>query len=270
MQTVPGALDSAASQALARLTAARADGKPCAPVRDLLADDDIDAAYAVQSAWVAEQLAAGARVVGRKVGLTSPVVQAQLGVDQPDFGILLDTMAHPPGSPIDITRLLQPRIEAEIAFVLARDLGGPEIGPAEVAAATAYVVAALEIVDSRIDGWDIDIVDTVADNASSGLFVLGGRQRGLDGLDLPGCAMTMRRGEKVVSSGTGAACLGDPLAAVAWLAGTARDRGQPLRRGDIVLSGALGPVVPVAPGDSFQARISGVGDVSATFTKGPA
>jgi 2-oxopent-4-enoate hydratase len=257
-----------AAEAYARLAAARADRRPCAPVRDLLSPGDIDAAYSVQSAWVADRIAAGARIVGRKIGLTNPAVQAQLGVDQPDFGVLLDDMACPAGVPVDITRTLQPKIEAEIAFVLARDLADAVTGPAEVAAATASVVAALEIVDSRVAGWDIGIVDTVADNASSGLFTLGDRPRGLGDLDLSGCAMTLRRGDDVVSTGSGAACLGNPLAAVAWLATTARKYGRPLRAGDIVLSGALGPMVPVAPGDCFLAEISGIGDVSATFTGG--
>ena len=261
-------LDSGAAEAFGRLAAARAHGRPCTPVRDLLPPGDIDAAYSVQSAWVADRVAAGARVVGRKIGLTNPDVQAQLGVDQPDFGVLLDDMACPGGVPIDISRTLQPKIEAEIAFVLARDLVGAVIGPAEVAAATATVVAALEIVDSRIAGWDIGIVDTVADNASSGLFTLGGRRRELGDLDLPGCTMTLCRDGEVVSTGSGAACLGNPLAAVAWLATTARDYGQPLRAGEIVLSGALGPMVLCLPGDCFRAEISGIGDVSATFTGG--
>jgi 2-keto-4-pentenoate hydratase len=285
MTTISRGLDPGASTAFDRLAAARATRQPCAPVRDLLPAGDIDAAYAVQSAWVADQLATGARVVGRKIGLTNPAVQAQLGVDQPDFGVLLDTMACAARAPVDRDRTLQPKIEAEIAFVLARDLDGDIIGPAEVAAATAYVVAALEIVDSRIAGWDISIVDTVADNASSGLFVLGDRKQRLDGLDLAECAMTMRRGGPggqkegpggkkdgemgdVVSTGTGAACLGHPLAAVAWLAATVCDHGHPLRAGEVILSGALGPMVPVAPGDTFLADISGLGQVSATFTEG--
>jgi 2-keto-4-pentenoate hydratase len=262
------ALDTGAAEALSRLGRARATRRPCAPVRDLLPAGDLRAAYTVQSAWAAQQVAAGARIVGRKVGLTNPVVQKQLGVDQPDFGFLLDTMACPADAPIDITRTLQPKIEAEIAFVLAHDLTAPAIGPADVAAATAYVVAALEIVDSRIAAWDIDIVDTVADNASSGLFALGDRRVGLAELDLPACLMTLWRGDEAVSTGAGSACLGDPLAAVAWLATTARDHHRPLRAGDIVLSGALGPMVPVAPGDSFRAQISGLGEVRASFTGG--
>jgi 2-keto-4-pentenoate hydratase len=268
MPVSPMMLDTGAAEALARLSQARSTRRPCAPVRDLLPANDVDAAYAVQSVWTARQLAAGAKVVGRKVGLTNPVVQKQLGVDQPDFGVLFDTMACPTGVPIDITRTLQPKIEAEVAFVLARDLTSPVIGPVDVAAATEYVVAALEIVDSRIAAWDIEIVDTVADNASSGLFVLGERHVGLSELDLPACLMSLRRNGELVSEGAGSACLGDPLVAVAWLATTALNHGQPLRAGEIVLSGALGPMVPIAPGDDFSAQISSIGEVHASFTGG--
>jgi 2-keto-4-pentenoate hydratase len=263
-----GILSADATKALDRLSTARAEHRPCAPVRDLLPSGDVDVAYAVQSAWIADRMAAGARVIGRKIGLTNPAVQAQLGVDRPDFGVLLDDMACPAHVVVDISRLLQPRIEAEIAFVLGRDLDTPEIGPDDIAGATAAVVAALEIVDSRITDWDIDIVDTVADNASSGLFTLGERYVRPTGIDLPAVAMTMRRGGDVVSTGTGAACLGSPLAAVAWLANTARDHGRPLLAGEVVLSGALGPMVPVNPGDHFRAEIEGIGDVSVTFTGG--
>ena len=263
-------LDTGAAEALRQLTEARARRRPGPPVRGLLPEGDIDAAYAVQAAWVEDSTAAGARVVGRKIGLTNPAVRAQLGVDQPDFGVLLDRMQSPDGGSVDITRTLQPRIEAEIAFVLGQDLAAATIGEAEAAAATAFVVAALEVVDSRIADWDIGIVDTVADNASSGLFVLGTQHRGLDSLDLAGCTMTMWRGRDVVSEGTGAACMGNPLAAVAWLARTAHHYGRPLRAGEVVLSGALGPMVPVAPGDAFRADISGLGEVSAAFTEATA
>lgn len=252
-------------EVLETLLFARATGKPCPPVRGLLPRGDIRAAYAVQAAWVEGEVAGGARVVGRKVGLTNPAVQAQLRVDQPDFGTLLSWMDCPPGEPIDTGRLLQPKIEAEIAFVLASDLSGPAIGPEEVLAATAALAPALEIVDSRVDGWDIDIVDTVADNASSGLFTLGAARRPPAGLDLTGCAMVMRRDGEVVSTGSGSACLGNPLRAVAWLAATARDLGRPLRAGEVVLSGALGPMVPVAPGERYDAEIEGLGAVTAVF-----
>jgi 2-keto-4-pentenoate hydratase len=294
MTIADGTLDGGGLKALDMLVAARATGEPCPPVRGLLPDGDVDAAYAVQSAWVADQIAAGGRVVGRKIGLTNPAVQAQFGVDRPDFGVLFESMACPPGTPIDGARTLQPKIEAEIAFVLAEDLAGPMIGPAEVAAATGYVVAALEIVDSRIAGWDIGIVDTIADNGSSGLFVLGDRRQPLGRLDLAECVMTLRRvaggssgsggasgssgsggasrsgdaAGEVLSTGTGASILGDPLAAVAWLAAAVRDHGRPLRAGEVVLSGSLGPMVAVAPGDAFQADISGIGQVRAVFEGG--
>ena len=263
------ALTNDAARALGRLTEARVLAKPCAPIRDMFAAEDIDTAYAIQSAWIDQQVAAGAVIAGHKIGLTNPVVQLQLGVDQPDFGVLLDWMSCREDEPIDVTRTLQPRIEAEIAFVLGHDLDSPWINHAAVAAATDYVVAALEIVDSRIANWDIGIVDTVADNASSGLYVLGAQRHSLDGLDLTACTMTMSRDGQEVSTGTGAACLGDPLAAVAWLARTTRAYGLPLRAGDVILSGALGPMVTVRPGDTFHAQISGVGDVAASFTKGP-
>ena len=263
------ALDTAATAALDRLAVARATGRPCPPVRTLLAAGDIRTAYAVQATWVASQVAAGATVVGRKIGLTSPVVQAQLGVDQPDFGTLLSTMDCPPGLPVDTGRLLQPKIEAEIAFVLARDLDAPDLGPDDVLAATGSLAAALEIVDSRVAGWDISIVDTVADNASSGLFTLGPERRPPGGLDLAACSMRLWRGGEETSTGSGAACLGHPAIAVAWLATTARSYGQPLRAGEIVLSGALGPMVPVQAGDRVTAEISGLGQVSAVFAEGP-
>jgi 2-keto-4-pentenoate hydratase len=258
-------LGASATMALERLAAARVTGRPCPPVRTLLPAGDIGAAYAVQAAWVASQIVAGDSLAGRKIGLTNPAVQAQLGVDQPDFGTLLATMGCPPGSPIDTGRLLQPRIEAEVAFVLARDLDAPYIEPEDVLAATESVVAALEIVDSRIANWDISIVDTVADNASSGLFTLGPERRAPGGLGLAACPMSLWRGEDEVSAGSGAACLGHPAVAVAWLAATARSYGQPLRSGEIVLSGALGPMVPVRAGDRFTAEIGGLGQVTAVF-----
>jgi 2-keto-4-pentenoate hydratase len=260
----------AIERAVQRLTDARAQGRTCPPVTDLLPADDVDAAYAVQSANIARRIAAGARVVGRKIGLTNPAVQRQLGVGEPDFGVLLDDMDFSGSALVPMTPLLQPKIEAEIAFVLTRDLVGGSIDAADVAAATGHVVAALEIVDSRIANWDITIVDTVADNASSGLFVLGTQPRPIGALDLRSCVMTMWRGADVVSTGSGADCLGDPLAAVAWLARTAQTHGEPLRAGQVVLSGALGPMVAVVSGDEFRAEITGLGSVAATFEPGVA
>ncbi|MEV1295728.1 fumarylacetoacetate hydrolase family protein [Pseudonocardia sp. NPDC049635] len=250
-----------------RLLEAARTGLPCAPVRTLLPDVSVDTGYAVQSVLTRTQLETGRTIAGRKIGLTSPAVQAQLGVDQPDFGVLFDDMACPQDTPIDIGRLLQPRIEAEIAFVLGRDLDVDDIDDAAARAAVTQVIPALEIVDSRIAGWDITIVDTVADNASSGLYVLGGDGVPLGDTDLRTVEMTLTGGDgAVVSSGNGGACLGDPITALVWLARTSREYGAPLRAGEVVLSGALGPMTPVSPGDAFTATLTGLGEVRASFT----
>ncbi len=255
-------------EALERLVDARRSGTPCPPVRDLIPLDRVDEAYAVQTAWVARRLAAGTTISGRKIGLTNPVVQAQLGVDSPDYGFLLDDMGYPDGGVIDDGVLLQPRVEAEIAFVLRDDLDTTEPTDDEVRAATDHIRASLEIVDSRIAGWDIRLVDTIADNASSGAFVLGAERHALDG-DLTDVVMTMRRNGEQVSEGTGRDCLGSPVRAVAWLARTAAALGRPLRAGEIVLSGALGRVVDARPGDEFVAELRGLGTVSITFGSTP-
>ncbi len=257
---------STAVQKAAELLATAADtGTPCPPVRDLFADGDIDAAYAVQRRNTERVLAAGHRLVGRKIGLTSQAVQRQLGVDQPDFGALFSDMALADGGSVPTGRLLQPKVEAEVALILGADLASPDCTTAEVRAATASVAPALEIVDSRIGGWDITIVDTVADNASSGLFVLGDARVPIDDVEPAEVTMRLHRGADLVSEGTGRDCLGDPLVAAAWLASTLARRGDPLRAGDIVLTGALGPMVPAAPGDVFTARISGLGSVRIGF-----
>jgi 2-keto-4-pentenoate hydratase len=252
-------------QAADRLLAAARDRAPCAPVRDLVGSGDIAVGYAVQQLLTREALASGRRVTGRKIGLTSEAVQRQLGVDQPDFGVLFADMARTEAEPVDMGDLLQPRIEAEVAFVLREGLDRADLDLDAVRSAVDYAVPALEIVDSRIAGWDITLVDTVADNASCGLYVLGSRRRALAGLDLPALTMTMTAGGNVVSEGTGAACLGDPAAALLWLARVARDFGSPLRAGDLVLSGALGPMVPVAAGTTYVAALDGLGTVRASF-----
>jgi 2-keto-4-pentenoate hydratase len=236
-------------------------------VRDLVPIDPA-AGYAVQQVLTARALLAGRRPVGRKIGLTNPAVQQQLGVDQPDIGVLFDDMAVSTGATVDIDRLLQPRIEAEVAVVLKADLGADDLSRPRVRAAVDQVVAALEIVDSRVAGWDISIADTVADNASSGLFVLGAGATSLGELDLSRIEMSMRQDGQVVSTGTGADCLGDPLAALTWLAIAARDLGAPLRAGDVVLTGALGPMVPVRPGATYTADVTGLGSVAVTFSRG--
>jgi 2-keto-4-pentenoate hydratase len=257
--------DQAVVEAASRLAAAAEGLAPCAPVRDLLGTTDLAAAYRVQRMLVDRRLSVGARITGRKIGLTSPAVQRQLGVDQPDFGVLLDDMDFS-GREVPTGLLLQPKAEAEIAFVLGADLDSAELTQAEVRAAVAYASPALEIVDSRVAGWDITLVDTVADNASSGLYVLGDARLTLDAFEPRETTMRMHVNDALVSEGDGAACLGDPLDALLWLARTAHAFGDPLRAGQVVLSGALGPMAVVAAGDRVHAEISGLGTVSAAFT----
>ncbi|MET8427914.1 fumarylacetoacetate hydrolase family protein [Nocardia sp. NPDC004860] len=239
--------------------------RPVEPVRDLLGVGDIARAYAVQEELVARRIAAGGVVVGRKIGLTSPAVQQQLGVDQPDFGVLFADMDFSGAVEVPSRRLLQPKVEAEVAFILRNDLDSGDLDYAQIREAVDYAVAALEIVDSRIANWDITLTDTVADNASSGLFVLAGKKLTLDKFEPRAVTMRMYIDEVQVSEGNGAACLGDPLEALAWLARTAREFGNPLRAGQVVLSGALGPMAAVAPGTRVRADIGPLGSVFATF-----
>jgi 2-keto-4-pentenoate hydratase len=251
-----------------RLRVATRTGSPCDPIRDLIGDSDISAGYAVQVLFRDDALAAGRVRSGRKIGLTSPAVQNQLGVDQPDFGQLFADMACAEDERISASRVLQPRIEAEVAFVLAADILGDEsdMTAKSVRPAVAHAVAALEIVGSRVRGWDIRITDTVADNASSGLYVLGSTPVPIADVEPRDVAMALYRDGEAVSEGNGRACLGDPLNALAWLARAAARYGDPLRAGEVILSGALGPMVPVEAGASYRAEVSGLGTVQATFT----
>ncbi|MFD4374866.1 2-keto-4-pentenoate hydratase [Streptomyces sp. NPDC058486] len=263
MTTLPAT--TAVTAAAARLEEAHRTGVPCAPVRDLLPPGDLDAAYAVQSLLTERRLAAGRRVTGWKIGLTSPAVQAQLGVDTPDFGVLLDDTAVPDGAEIPWGTVLQPKAEAEVALVLERDLGHERHTVADVIRAVAFALPAVEVVGSRIRDWDITAVDTVADNASSGAYVLGTRPVPLRALDLRTAGMVLERRGEPVSTGAGVACLGHPLHAAVWLADTLVRLGRPLRAGDTVLTGALGPMTAVEPGDVLEARIEGLGSVRAAF-----
>lgn len=247
-----------------RLEQAFHTGTPTPPVRDILGSTDIAAAYAVQEELNLRRASRGAQVVGRKIGLTSPAVQKQLGVDQPDFGVLFDDMAYLGGDEVPISRLIHPKAEAEVAFVLGENLNG-RLDLDRVRGAVEYGVAALEIVDSRVADWDITIVDTIADNGSNALYVLGPRHLTLDEFEPKEVEMSMTVDGEIVSTGNGAACLGDPLEALLWLASTAQQYGDPLRAGDVVLSGALGPMVPVVAGNRVRADISGLGSVSVSF-----
>jgi 2-keto-4-pentenoate hydratase len=238
------------------------------PLRDDLEAVDLDGAYAVQTINTEFWKAQGRRVVGRKVGLTSKAVQTQLGVGQPDFGVLFDDMAILDGGVLRVDRVLQPKAEAEVAFVLNGDLVDPDLTADDVIAAIGAVLPAIEIVDSRIADWKITFADTVADNGSSAFFVLGPKPKPLAGLDLRTCGMVLEVNDEVMSLGAGAACLGHPLKALAWLARTVALRGDPLRAGEVILSGALGPMVTLKPGDTIAASIGGLGTVGFHYGDG--
>lgn len=244
---------------------AAASGRWIAPLRDKYLDIDGTSAYAIQKINADRRVAEGRRIVGRKVGLTARTVQKQLGVEQPDFGVLFDDMGFGDGEPVPLRFLQQPRIEAEIAFMIGRDLDMSEPTMVDAIRAIDHALPALEIVGSRIDNWNIRFADTVADNASSAAYVLGSTPRRISEFDLRLCGMAMTLRGEPVSVGAGCACLGNPLNAVLWLARTMTRLGSPLRAGDIVLSGALGPMAPVRAGDIFEARIHGLGTVKAVF-----
>lgn len=247
--------------AAAELRTAQETGVPVPPLLGRYPFEGLDSAYRVQQANVRHGLAAGRRLVGCKIGLTAKVVQAQLGVDHPDIGVLFADMVFGDNEEIPAHLLLQPKAEAEIAFVLSRDLDQERLSLVDVMRAVEFVAPAVEIVSSRIADWKIALVDTVADNASSAAVVLGGPVRRLDGLDLKDCRMTLARGEEVVSTGIGSACLGHPLNAVLWLARVRVQLGDPLRAGDLVMSGALGPMAAIDAGQAMRATIEGLGSV---------
>ncbi|HNP56222.1 fumarylacetoacetate hydrolase family protein [Gordonia sp. UBA7599] len=253
--------NQAIAGAAERLRSARLSHTPCAPVRELIDANDVHSAYAVQQLLTADRLAAGGHVVGRKIGLTSSAVQQQLGVDQPDFGVLFADM-DASTSGINPALLLQPKVEAEVAFILGEDLDSPTLDLTRVKGAVESSWAALEIVDSRIVDWDIRFADTVADNGSAALFVIGDRLP--DDVAPVDVSMSMTINGDVVSTGNGAACLGDPLKALLWLAQTARDLGQPLTAGQVILSGALGPMASLATGDRVEAGLYLAGEPVAT------
>jgi len=247
-----------------RLRDAQESGVPCAPVREWIGDSDISTAYAVQKINNDFRVANGGSVVGLKIGLTSLAVQKQLGVDQPDFGLLFADREVKNGGGVMASSILQPKAEAEIAFVMKHDLTG-DITLERAKAAIDYAVGAIEIVGSRVLNWDIRITDTVADNASASHFVLGDIRRAVNEIDLVAVKMQLHKNGELVSEGVGAACMGNPLFALVWLAQTFADLGTPLKAGDIVLSGALGPMCAGEAGDTFDASIEGFGTVSFTF-----
>lgn len=249
---------------------AQTGGVAIPPLRDAAEKQSLDAsaanAYAIQRINRDRRLRAGGRIVGRKIGLTSRAVQKQLGVDSPDYGNLWADGSFGDGAEVRLSHFIQPKIEAEVALVLCRDLDVPDASAADLIRATDFALASLEIVDSRIADWRISLFDTIADNASGAAFVLGGDPVRLDRVALRDAAMSLTCNGQPASQGIGSACLGHPINAAAWLARVLSRQGDPLRAGDILLTGALGPMVPARAGDRFEATIQGLGSVSVHFT----
>lgn len=248
-----------AAQALWQARSARQTIPRISETHDITALQD---AYAVSELNIAKAIAQGARISGKKIGLTSKAVQQQLGVDQPDYGVLFSDMEYLSGAEVPAQRLIQPKAEGEIAFVVGRDLDQPDLTWSRFLLGLEYALPAIEIVDSAINDWKITLVDTVADNASCGVYVLGLEPRRIGDLQLAGCGMDFRKNGTTASVGSGVACLGNPLNAAYWLSRAMAGLGQPLRAGDVVMSGALGPMVQVSAGDRIGVDISGLGQVS--------
>jgi 2-keto-4-pentenoate hydratase len=245
------------------LLAAYASGVPIPPLQDKFGALTIDDAYTIQRRQLDTWLSGGRRLLGHKVGLTSASMQRQLGVDQPDFGNLVDDMFFPENAPVPAERFLQPRIEPEVAFVLNRRLAGPGVTVAEAVGAVEYVLPALEVIDSRIADWKIGIVDTIADNASSGGVVLGSRPVRLTDIDLRLAGCVIHRNGELAASGAGGAVLGSPINALVWLANVLGARGVELQAGYVVLPGSMTAAIPFAPGDVVTAAVAGLGNVTA-------
>jgi 2-oxopent-4-enoate/cis-2-oxohex-4-enoate hydratase len=241
------------------------DRRPVAPLTARGLSLTVDDAYRIQQRMVARRLEKGETVIGKKIGVTSKAVQQMLDVHQPDFGYLLSGMVVNEGEAITAATMIAPRAEGEIAFILGRRLMGPGITGADVLAATEVVLPCFEIVDSRIRDWKIQIVDTVADNASCGVFVLGGRAVDPRGIDLALCGMTLEKNGELVATGAGAAVQGSPENAVAWLANTLGRLGIALEPGEVILSGSLAPLIPVVAGDSLRVDIGEIGGCSVRF-----
>lgn len=255
-------MDERIEQAAAALRQARQARTTIARISETYGIEGVDAAYAVAEVNTRAAVAAGNRIIGKKIGLTSKAVQHQLGVDQPDFGVLFGDMEYLTGSVVPADRLIQPKAEAEIAFVFGRDLDDDVISWGRFLQGVEYVLPAIEVVDSVIKDWKITLVDTIADNASCGVYVLGDTAHRISDVNLVACQMRGTVNGRLVSQGSGAACLGNPLYAAWWLAKTLAFRNQPLRAGDVVLSGALGPMVAVSSGAQIDVQIEGLGSVS--------
>lgn len=229
----------------------------------------IEDAYRISLRFLERRRAEGEQVIGKKIGVTSKPVQDMLGVHQPDFGFLLNSMHVADGSTLSLAqhKLIQPRAEGEIAFVLKKDLKGPGVTEEQVLDATEYVSPCFEIVDSRIRDWKIKIQDTVADNASCGVFVIGQDRIAPRALDLAAVKMDIRKNGEHVASGLGSAVQGHPAKAVAWLANTLGEYGIPFLAGEVILSGSLAPLLPAVAGDRFEMTLAGIGQASISFSE---
>lgn len=257
--------NSLVNDAAELLYAALRKGEVVDPLTSHHPDVTVEDAYAIQQQLMARRLRDGERIIGKKIGVTSQAVMNMLGVNQPDFGMLTDAMVFNSGDPIPASSLIQPKAEGEIAFVLKHDLMGPGVTAADVLRATEGVMACFEVVDSRIRDWKIRIQDTVSDNASCGVFVLGDQLVDIADLDLAMCGMVLEKNGEIVVTGAGAASMQHPVNAVVWLANMLGQLGESLKAGDIVLSGAMGAMVSVAAGDSLRMQIGGIGGCSVRF-----
>lgn len=249
------------------LADARSKGEGVQPITELDPDITIDEAYFVQLYTVNEYVQNGQRITGKKIGLTSKAVQDNLGVGEPDYGHLLNSMKVDNGGTVPFSRVLQPKIEGELAFILKEDLVGPNVTTFDVVKATDVIVPAIEIVDSRIKDWKITLADTVADNASSGLYVLGNKMKKLTDIDIKQLGMALYKNDKIINTGVGAAALGDPAKCVAWLANKLERYDITLKAGEIILSGALSAMVDVEPGDYFRVKFNELGEVGVLFSE---
>jgi len=237
-----------------------------APLSDRVAGIDIEDAYRIQSRMLARRVADGDRIVGKKIGVTSKAVQDLIGVQQPDFGQLTAEMAFEEGQEVPLGGLIQPKAEAEVAFVLKRDLNGPGITAIDVLRATDYVVPCFEIVDSRITDWKIRIQDTVADNASCGVYLLGKTRLSPNKIDLNLAGMVLERDQELIGTAAGAAVQGGPVNAVVWLANTLGALGIPFRAGEVILSGSQSTLLPCKAGQTLRCTVGGLGSCSIHFT----
>lgn len=249
---------------VAALESAHRDRAPIAPLTEAVPDLTVEDAYRIQRALTQRWVDDGRRIVGRKIGLTSAAMQRQLGVDRPDFGVITDDMLIPAGERVARERFIQPRVEPELAFVVAHDLAGADIQPHHVRAAVTHVAPAIEIIDSRIADWRIRIADTIADNASSGAVVIGTPVE-IERVRLRGMGCILRADGEIRATGAGGAVLGSPLIAIAWLVRTLHQFGEGLRAGELVIPGSMTPARAVDSATSWSAEFDGVGRVSVAF-----